>query len=102
MNYVVKTENKVKILELNKATTYNGFKGYFTLSNDLNEIDLVGSGVTTDETDRGHLFITEYYDIDTGDPIYFATTSDIYAIDFMEPIDYGPGRCSVSVKVKGK
>lgn len=98
--YKVETNNKSKTIELNKATTYNGFKGYFTLDDNVLNVDLVKYGVTTDETDKGALFCSEYYDITTGNVIYYACSEYTSDSDFMEPIDYGPGRASVGVKVK--
>lgn len=40
--------------------------------------------------------------VTANDPIviYYACSEDTSDSDFMEPIDYGPGRASVGVKVK--
>lgn len=67
-----------------------------------NDQDVMGQIIEfcKEPTDKGALFCSEYYDIDTGNAIYFACSEYTSDSDFMEPIDYGPGRISVGIKTK--
>lgn len=61
-------------IKLEVPTTYYGYKGYFTLNDNLNDIHLVELGLASDNLD-GSIASTEYCDIVTGKTVGFVFAS---------------------------
>ena len=90
------TEPEYQSITLYKKTTYNGFEGYFTLSQNIMDVDLVKYGIA-ESNDSISLYFTEYVDLDTGIYVRFACHGDVMESKFMDFVwKVGPG--SVYVK----
>lgn len=91
--------NDYKTIVLNKVTTCHGFKGYFT--KDRNELNLIFDelGLASDNFVYS-IMVTEYYDVDTGEIIFFAIPEVIVPWKFDNLVDDAGGYESVPVKVK--
>lgn len=63
------------IIQLEVPTTYYGYSGYFSLSNNLNDVHLVELGIAT--TNYGCIASTEYHDITTDATVFFVFDATI-------------------------
>ncbi|MEE1053502.1 MAG: hypothetical protein U0L33_04100 [Acutalibacteraceae bacterium] len=82
------SEPQYKTLKLHEKTTYIGLEGCFAYESEVWELDLKEIGIAnTSDADRGY-FCSEYYNVDTNEPIYFVQTfgplSDSYLSDIMQ------------------
>lgn len=92
------SEPSYKTITLNVVTTYYGFPGYFTTNNNIMDVDLGKYGLDNGNSAKG-IYPSEYYDVDTGNPIWFACDCNVVpAVDIMDYIN-DAGRCANPIKV---
>lgn len=90
-------EPQYKTIKLFEKTTYNGFVGYFTDSENIVEVDLIKYGITQDYSEGISLYFTEYRDVESGAYLMFACSGYVMESEFMDFVwEVGPG--SVYVK----
>ncbi len=90
-------KTEIKAIKFYEVTTYYGFTGYFcTIQGDIILKEL-GLGNDNQNAAKG---ITEYYNIDTGEPIFFCVNSTKATDrDIAEKTDENAGRAKIPVKV---
>lgn len=91
------SEPQYKTIKFYEVTTYYGFTGYFgTIQSDIILKEL-GLGEDNFKAAKG---ITEYYNVDTGEPIFFIMNANQgMSRDIADKADENAGRASIPVKV---
>ncbi len=95
---VDRKKEEIKTIALNTVTTCHGFKGYYT--KDRNELNLIFDklGLANDNSTYS-IMVTEYYDVDTKELIFFCIPEVIVPWKFDNKVEDAGGYESIAVKV---